>query len=129
MDQAPIESVTSIGAGEGVSIIQKQNETTPSKTTAPRTLVSDGPPSKKPAAARRLFVEPGGKIEPPQTPVKSRYNQSYKLTEIYKRLFQTAPAKAHNAEDDVVTLLKCAIATKAQFVTITDSMCDYYRNY
>lgn len=129
MDQVLADAVTTIDTGEGVSIIQKRNETTPSKATIPRMLLSEGPPSKKPAAARRLFVELADKIETPKTPSKSRYNKSYKLTEIYRRLYETAPAKAHNAEDDVVTLLKCAIATNVQFVTITDNMCDYFRNY
>lgn len=34
--------------------------------------------------------------------------KSFKLTEIYRRLYGEAPPVSHTAEDDCITLLKCA---------------------
>lgn len=46
---------------------------------------------------------------------------SYKLVEIFVRLFGTRPV-AHNAENDVMILLRCAVANKDEFVKTAEKM-------
>lgn len=49
--------------------------------------------------------------------------KSYKLPDIYKRFFGKLPDVSHQAEADVVTLLKCAIAVKSKFAQYADNNC------
>ena len=46
-------------------------------------------------------------------------NQSYKLVDVYRRLYGHAPPESHRAEDDCITLLKCALRTR-DFVILVD---------
>lgn len=48
--------------------------------------------------------------------------RSYKLKDIYERFHGREPAVQHTAEDDAISLLLCAIATKNEFIAVADSM-------
>lgn len=56
-------------------------------------------------------------IDPPH----GRAWKSYKQTDIYKRFFNEEPRKAHDAESDVITLLKCISKHKTEFVDYTNN--------
>lgn len=51
--------------------------------------------------------------------------KSFKLAEIYKRLFGHEPSETHRAEGDCITLLKCAQGTK-DFVTTVDKHAELF---
>lgn len=46
--------------------------------------------------------------------------RSYKLIDIYRRLFQSDPVDAHSAEGDAMILFKCVVATRYAFVAMAD---------
>lgn len=52
------------------------------------------------------------------TPPKRRI--SFKLVDIYTRLHGVEPTVAHNAEEDAVNLMKCALAVCPQFIELTE---------
>lgn len=45
---------------------------------------------------------------------------SYKLIDIYRRLFQSDPVDAHSAEGDAMILFKCVVASRFAFVAMAD---------
>lgn len=110
--------------------IQKINEKTPSKPKSSAVVSKFA--NEKPSAARCLF--PSSNSTPSTsndtattstaTPTKNKNSPkiSYKLTEIYKRLYKCEPKDSHNAESDAMHLLKCAVATGKEFVQLADSM-------
>ena len=61
----------------------------------------------------------GGKI------VSTPPRKSFKLVEIYRRIFGQPPPESHRAEDDCVTLLKCAQRTE-DFLTMVDKLADLF---
>lgn len=112
--------------------IQKINEKTPSKPKS--SAVVSKFVNEKPPAARCLFpssnstpstsngtTTPTTSTATPTTK-KNSSKISYKLTEIYKRLYKCEPKDSHNAESDAMHLLKCAVATGKEFVQLADSM-------
>lgn len=110
--------------------IQKINEKTPSKPKS--TAVFKKFANEKPSAARCLFPSSDStpstsNVAPTTSTATSTTNKnsskiSYKLTEIYKRLYKCEPTDSHNAESDAIHLLKCAVATGKEFVQLADSM-------
>lgn len=51
----------------------------------------------------------------------SSINGSYKLIDVYRRLFKRDPVDdAHSAEGDAMILLKCVVATKSAFVSMAE---------
>lgn len=46
----------------------------------------------------------------------------FTLGGIYKRIFGKFPENGHNAESDVIALLKCAVAYKKDFVEVTEQI-------
>ncbi|CAO1317593.1 unnamed protein product [Diamesa tonsa] len=90
--------------------IQQINEQTPNKATEPSNLkpknieANDGtlPSSSKP---KPIYVK--GK---------------FTLGGIYNRTFGKYPEKGHNAESDVIALLKCAVACKKNFIEVTQQI-------
>lgn len=119
--------------------IQRRNETTPSKFKYNRPRRLD---NEKPSAARRLFDENVRNDEKPSThhitaasfrknakPTQPLLKKSFKLTNIYLRMHGKEPEIAHNAEDDVITLMKCAIASKDKFFQAADQMSLLFSSY
>lgn len=102
--------------------IQNKNEKTPSKKKSD--AVNFEASHEKPNCARRLFTCPDSSADTSNSAEKPRNSvrKSYKMGEIYKRLHDDVPEKAHNAEDDSLHLLLCAIAVKEEFVKEADSM-------
>lgn len=125
--------------------IQRKNEQTPSKPS-PFTVITRAP-YDKPTAAKRLFnsststtpsticssmnisnsntsntSQSSTAIKVTTSNSQSSARISYKLVDIYKRLWGDFPDVAHNAAADTMTLLKCAIATKHEFVQSADSL-------
>lgn len=121
--------------------IQQRNEKTPSKE---KSFAVISKPYKKPSAAKCLFDTPTTPRTPslssssststsittnssivstaPVPNSQSPGRKSYKLVEIFKRLYGREPDIAHNAEADTLHLLRCVIATKDEFVQLADSM-------
>lgn len=93
---------------------QAKNETTPSKPTIPENETphkSNQNEQKKrpnPSVRRELFP-----MENKKWP-----KGTFKLREIYRKFFKSYPQNSHDAEDDVMTLLKCACACNTRFVEI-----------
>lgn len=112
--------------------VQNMNEKTPSK---PKIAIAKSF-NDKPGAARCLFpasddpstssvantsISSNGNSSPKKAKSSSP-KTSYKLTEIYKRLFECEPEAAHNAEIDAMILLRCAVANKTEFAKAADEM-------
>lgn len=98
---------------------QSSNETTPKKATNaenknPRTK-NQNEIRKRPSSSARRELFP---LEDKKWP-----RGTFKLREIYKRYFNEYPQNSHDAEDDVIALLKCACACKSHFVDIVKSTC------
>lgn len=106
--------------------VQNKNEKTPSKPKSFSVVSRDS--NEKPSSARCLFPSSdstpttSAAINTPASNSNSSKKPSYKLTEIYKRLYKCEALDAHNAESDAMHLLKCAVATRKDFVQIADSM-------
>lgn len=59
----------------------------------------------------------------PDTKETISNRKTYKLMDIYARLHDgNTPKVVHNAEEDVINLLKCAIATNKDFVRLSESI-------
>lgn len=139
--------------------IQKRNETTPSKFkyNRPRRLCIDKPSAARrlfpdenliaipdltcrpaderarntempssPYTTRRTTADSARK-NPPSTPTRTK--TSFKLIHIFERLHGKEPDIAHTAEDDAITLLKCAIASKEKFVQTADQLSHLFASY
>jgi len=48
----------------------------------------------------------------------------YSLNQIYERHFGSHPEKSHNAENDVLDLIKCVVDMKEEFLNYTDEGID-----
>lgn len=105
-----------------VKLIQAANETTPKALTKatnlqPRAQALNEARQPPTASKRELF--------PSTSSVNNdkRSKKSFKLREIYKRLFKAYPEHSHDAESDVITLLKCAGENKEDFVKLLNETC------
>lgn len=54
---------------------------------------------------------------------------TYKLDDIYKKLYNYAPNTKHEAEADAINLMKCAITIKKQFVELADVMTKKFNSF
>lgn len=101
--------------------VQNRNEKTPSKTHSFAVTIRN--PGDKPKSAKCLFESPStSTVNGPTQSVQTPSRLSFKLTEIYKRLYGNEPESAHNAEADTMHLMSCCIAIKNDFVKMADSM-------
>ena len=71
-----------------------------------------------------------GRSSPPSTSnggktVATPPKKSFKLMEIYRRIFGQLPPESHRAEDDCVTLLKCAQRTE-DFLSMVDKHAELF---
>lgn len=98
------------------------NETTPEQVTKsmnlqPHAQTTNGTRNPSGAVKRSLFQLP------PDKPVPKPNQKSFALRELHKRFFGKYPETSHAAESDVITLLHCAFACKADFVRIVKEKC------
>lgn len=74
-------------------------------------------------------VLPGRSVSPSNgnggKTISSPPKKSFKLVEIYRRIFGQPPPESHRAEDDCVTLLKCAQRTD-DFLAMVDKHADLF---
>jgi hypothetical protein len=102
---------------EDVKARQANNEKTPNKLTKPENKTpnhknhEDNRKRQHSNVRRELFP-----LEDKKWP-----RGTFKLREIYKRFFNEYPQNSHDAEDDVIALLKCSIACKHLFVDLVKS--------
>ncbi|CAO1362824.1 unnamed protein product [Diamesa serratosioi] len=112
----------------GIELTMQQiNETTPDKATEPMNskpkinMTTDGSGRKKSAlrsSSRELFPAlPSSSTNKPKY-IKGKFT----LNGIYKRIFGQFPDNGHNAESDVIALLKCAVAYKKDFIEVTEQI-------
>lgn len=113
------EEFLSFENGEDMKARQTKNEKTPNKMTAPENKtphpknIDDFRKKQHSNVRRELFP-----LEDKKWP-----KGTFKLCEVYKRYFNEYPKNSHDAEDDVIALLKCACACKNKFVEIVKSTC------
>lgn len=103
--------------------IQAVNETTPHK---PIRQPINQQPHQTPIEVSSSRSDARRELFPPSTssPAASqRKRKSFTLNEIYKRFYNCYPLNAHNAETDVTSLLKSALACKNDFNKIVNESC------
>ncbi|XP_037030865.1 uncharacterized protein LOC119070562 [Bradysia coprophila] len=105
-------------SAEDVKAKQIVNESTPSdrKTLAKKELFSKrlssyGSNSVTPGSKRVLFTPQNGNSS--DSPSK---RMKFTLTAVHERFFGCEPNQSHYAENDVLALLKCAVASKLEFI-------------
>lgn len=120
---------------DSIFITQETNETTPEQSpkeatdgnikkariSIDETPTKDFPSPQKSTIKRELFPTSSNCVETQQSQSTNK-NVSMKLREIYRRFYSSYPEDAHEAEADVVTLIKCVIACKNEFVKNVDEM-------
>lgn len=70
------------------------------------------------SSSRELFPSLPSSSTPKPKYIKGKFT----LGGIYNRTFGKYPEKGHNAESDVITLLKCAVACKNNFIEVTQQI-------
>lgn len=96
---------------------QKINETTPNKPTKAANLhprAIDPPVARKRSNSSRRELFPSTSSPATRQWTKGQFT----LREIYRRFYQKYPDSSHDSESDVMSLLKCAIACKDDFLAI-----------
>lgn len=98
---------------------QKVNETTPKIPTKAQNLQphSQIPARRSATFKRELFPSTSFSA------IHNRTRKSFSLRELYKRLHNSYPDNSHDAESDVISLLKCAVHYKEDFVRIVNETC------
>lgn len=87
--------------------MQKLNESTPKKDRSPYKRNHE---TRSPRSSLR------------------QYKKSYALREIHKRFFDAYPEESHYAEADVMTLMKCALKSRNEFVNVVDRLSINFRD-
>lgn len=107
---------------DDMKLRQAINEKTPDQPTKPSNLK---PADQQVSEQRQHVMNSKRELFPSSTiPKKQTWTKGkYTLREIYKRFYHSYPENAHDAESDVVTLMKCAIACKADFIKIMNEDC------
>lgn len=106
-------------AAEDVKAKQKVNESTPSNRKTlirnesfPKRLLAHGSNSVTPPPSKRALFTPQNGNSSVSPPKRMRFT----LTAVHERFFGREPNKSHYAENDVLALLKCAVASKLEFI-------------
>lgn len=116
------------------SAIQQKNETTPSRHSE-RFSKNTRSPYPRLNSCRQLSFNVSsttnqsnehvdtsiGGIQPKISSAKpTKTSTSYKLADIFQRLYERKPGVTHNAEADTILLLQCAIATRDKFIDLAE---------
>ena len=105
-----------------IKSLQAINEHTPNKPTTSVNLQPNDqqvPEKKFRATSSKLELFPSTSTQKARRWAKGKYT----LREIYKRFYSSHPEQSHDAESDVVSLMKCVIACKTDFVRIVNEEC------
>lgn len=112
---------------DGILTRQAINESTPNKPTKVSNLhavaqIIPVPKKRATAIKRELF--------PSTSTLQTRQSTKGKFTlrEIYRRFYQAYPENSHDSESDVMSLLKCAVACKTDFMEIVNKTCVVFNN-
>lgn len=99
--------------------LQAINETTPHKPIKASNLQ---PAAQNIPGIRKRTISSKRELFPSATTSKTRQwtKGKYTLREICKRFYNAYPDSAHNAEADVMALLKCVVACKHDFIKIVN---------
>lgn len=100
---------------------QKINETTPEATTKQLNLK----PIARTETATKRTVSSRRELFPATSTANSERKpwKSFSLPEIYKRFFGAYPDNSHDAESDVIALMKCAAECKEDFAKLINETC------
>lgn len=111
---------------------QKFNESTPSnrKTVMKKELFAKrmtnyGSSSVMPPSKRQLFTPTNGTTTAIR-PIHKR--MKFTLTAIHERMFGTEPNQSHYAESDALALLKCAVASKMEFIEYAEENASFFKD-
>jgi three prime repair exonuclease 1 len=125
---------------DSIFMTQEINETTPEQSPIDMTLGNIKKPKlskdeisptknsqsqSNPTIKRELFPTSSNCVDTQnqsQSSQPSVQKVSMKLREVYHRFYSCYPEEAHEAEADVITLIKCAKACKVNFVKNLDEM-------
>lgn len=124
--------------------LREINETTPVKQIYTSDNIRGQLDARKPSHSKLDIVTPPSsknsdelfninKKRLRENPPKSRRDlfgakKSFKLSQIYERCFDELPQHSHYAENDVITLLKCAIAKKEDFARVVQEKAILFRD-
>lgn len=116
--------------GEDMKEKQKCNESTPSnrKTIVKKELFSQrvlsyGSSSVTPPSKRQLFTPPNG-----NSIISPSKRMKFTLGAVHERLFGIEPNKSHYAENDVLALMKCAVASKMEFIEYAEENAKLFKD-
>lgn len=107
-----------------IKSMQAINETTPPKPTKarnqnPNEKLCDSSTAehsrKRAISSRRELFSASSSLT---TGTRQSPTRRFTLSEIYKRFFNKYPDESHDAESDVICLLKCAVACKRDFIDL-----------
>lgn len=123
-----IEQLVKKPALNGANSRQVINETTPNKPITAENLHPKAPQhvttpnfpetrKRTTTSKRELFPEP------PTTNAAKKVKKSFALSQIYNRFFGSLPDNSHDAESDVLALLKCAANCSEDFMRIISETC------
>lgn len=112
---------------DDMKLRQVINEQTPDKPTKPANLQ---PNDQRVQEQKKRAMTSKRELFPSTSAPKTRQwtKGKYTLREIYKRFYHSHPENSHDAESDVVSLLKCAIACKFDFVKIVNENCIEFKD-
>lgn len=113
--------------GDDMKLRQAKNEKTPdqpTKATNFRPSDPQGPERRKRNLSLRRELFPSTSSSQAQKWTKGKYT----LRGIYKRFYHSHPDNSHEAESDVMTLMKCAIACKSEFIKIVNEDCVEFKD-
>lgn len=109
---------------------QKCNESTPSnrKTAVKKELFSKrilsyGSNSVTPPSKRQLFTPTNGNFI-----ISPSKRMKFTLSAVHERLFGIEPNKSHYAENDVLALMKCAVASKMEFIKYAEENAKFFKD-
>lgn len=107
---------------DDIKLLQKKNETTPKAATKQLNLKPTAQRTTQ-SAAKRTITSRRELFPPISSENLAKPRKSFSLPEIYKRFFGVYPDNSHDAESDVIALMKCAAECKTEFTKLVNETC------
>lgn len=127
---ADIVDINAALSAEDTKQKQKFNESTPSnrktfikKELFSKRLLNYGSNSVTPPSKRQLFTPAND-----NSAISPSKRMKFTLTAIHERLFGKEPNKSHYAESDALALLKCAVASKMEFIEYAEENAIFFKD-
>lgn len=122
-EEIKIEQTTNNSIFEDFKSFQKINETSPTASTKqlnlkPTAQQSSQAPLKRTILSRRELFPTASMTTP-----EKYARKSFSLREIHNRFFNRYPENSHDAESDVIALMKCAAECKEDFIKLVNETC------